>query len=90
MTDWIGVVDSAVKIGLGRGKILLLGEAAAVDALAKLHDACSAFFRIAHVDNPNCTGAALDAAKSEMVAQRTLFWEQMAKAYARIPRVKFG
>lgn len=82
------VFEGFAELSASRGKILLLGESSAVDALAQFHDACSEFFQIAHIDNVNCTVAALDGVKGKIVAKRTVFYDRMAEAYARIPEVR--
>ena len=53
--------------------------------MAHLHEACSAFFKIADIDNTQCTLPALDDAKKEIVAHRTVFYDRMAEAYGRRP-----
>ena len=79
------VFEAFAELSSARGKVLLLGEKSAVEAMAQLHETCAAFFKIAHIDNAKCTGAALDEAKENIVRQRTLFYDRMAEAYGRRP-----
>ena len=79
------VFEAFAELSSTRGKVLLLGEKSAVEAMSQLHETCAAFFKIAHIDNVNCTGAALDEAKEKIVSHRTVFYDRMAEAYGRRP-----
>ncbi len=79
------VFEAFAELSSTRGKVLLLGEKSAVEAMSQLHETCAAFFKIAHIDNAKCTGIALDEAKDKIVAHRTVFYDRMAEAYGRRP-----
>jgi hypothetical protein len=78
------VFEGFAGLGVPRSKLLLLGEKGANQALDRMRHSCDAFFRIASLENVQCTGEGLDKAKESISEARDALYDAMAQAYARV------
>ena len=64
-------------------KLLLLNETEAEAALSSLRSALDAFFRIANLENKNCTMENLATHKEQISSKRRAFYSSLSKSYGR-------